>query len=143
MGRLQAYPIEYSEDKLNYRFISKGAENDIVKIVTYEDMKSDEWNLAFGDANADETDFDDKIITNNQDMRRVIQTVFATGLIFSAAYPERKIKIVPVDRQRKLLYNRVFQDRHTAIEEFYTVYGLSFTGDTKELYDSRKIYEGI
>jgi hypothetical protein len=143
MGRLQAYPIEHSEDKLYYRFVSKGAENDIVKIVTYEDMGTDEWNLAFGDANADETDFDDKIITNNQDMRRVIQTVFATGLIFSEAYPERKIQIKPVDRQRKLLYNRVFQDRHTAIEEFYTIYGVSFTDGAEELYDSRKIYDGF
>jgi hypothetical protein len=42
MGRLQAYPIEHSEDKLYYRFVSKGTENDIVKIVTYEDMQSDE-----------------------------------------------------------------------------------------------------
>jgi hypothetical protein len=41
MGRLQAYPIEHSEDKLYYRFVSKGTENDIVKIVTYEDMQSD------------------------------------------------------------------------------------------------------
>jgi hypothetical protein len=76
-------------------------------------------------------------------MRRVIQTVFATGLIFSAAYPDRKIKIVPVDRQRKLLYNCVFHDRHIAIEEFYTIYGLSFTDDTKKLYDFQKIYKGF
>ncbi len=143
MGRLQACPIEYSEDKLQYRFISKGAENDIVKLVVYEYVEDDRWNLAFGDANADESDFDDTVISNNQDMRRVIQTIFATGLVFSAAYPERKIYIEPVDRKRKLLYNRVFQEKQVAIEEFYTIEGIFLTEDKQEKYEAHTIYEGF
>ena len=141
MGRLQAYPIEFTEDKLQYRFVSKGAESDIVKLVFYEYIEDDRWNLAFGDANADESDFDDSVISNNQDMRRVIQTVFTTGLIFSAAYPDRKIYIKPFDRKRNLLYNRVFQDQQVAIEAFYTIHGLLTSEDKEEKYDSHKIYE--
>ncbi len=143
MGRLQAYPIESSEDKLQYRFVSKGTEGDIVKIVVYEFMDIDKWNLAFGDANADESDFDDGVVSNNQDMRRVIQTIFDTGLMFSAAYPEGKIYIKPFDRKRKLLYNRVFKDQQTAIEEFYTIHGLFIAEDRTEIYDYREIYEGF
>ena len=143
MGRLQAYPIESSEDKLQYRFISKGVKGNIVKIVVYDFWEDDKWNLAFGDANADESDFDDKVISNNQDMRRVIQTIFETARIFSAAYPERKIYIEPVDRKRKLLYNRVFQDQQTAIEEFYMIHGLFISEDKEEKYDAHTIYDAF
>ena len=143
MGRLQAYPIESNADKLQHRFVSKGVEGDIVKLVLYDFMEINKWNLAFGDANADESDFDDKVISNNQDMRRVIQTIFETARIFSAAYPERKIHIEPVDRKRKLLYNRVFQDQQMAIEEFYTIHGLFISEDKEEKYDAHTIYEAF
>jgi hypothetical protein len=143
MGRLQAYPIKIRADKLQYRFISKGAEGDIVKIVAYDFWENNKWNLAFGDANADESDFDDKVISNNQDMRRVIQTIFATGLIFSDAYPDRRIYIEPVDRKRKLLYNRVFQDQQVAIEEFYTIHGLFILEDKEEKYDAHTLYDAF
>lgn len=143
MGRLQAYPIESSEDKLQHRFVSKGVEGDIVKLVIYEFYEADKWNLAFGDANADESDFDDGVVSNNQDMRRVIQTVFDTGLMFSAAYPERKIYIRPVDRKRKLLYNRVFQDQQTAIEAFYSIQGLFILEKKEEGYDAHTLYDAF
>ena len=143
MGRLQAYPIEYTEDKLQYRFVSKGAESDIVKIVVYDFWKDNKWNLAFGDANSDESDFDDTVISNNQDMRRVIQTIFGTGLIFSDAYPDRRIYIEPVDRKRKLLYNRVFQDQQLAIEEFYTIHGLIISENKEEKYHAHTLYDAF
>jgi hypothetical protein len=143
MGRLQAYPIESRADKLRYRFVSKGVEGDIVKIVAYDFWEDNKWNLAFGDADADETDFDDKVISNNQDMRRIIQTVFETGVIFSATYPERRIYIEPVDRKRKLLYNRVFQDQQTAIEEFYTIHGLFLSEDREEKYEAHTLYDAF
>ena len=76
-------------------------------------------------------------------MRRVIQTVFETGLMFSAAYPERRIYIRPFDRKRKLLYNRVFQDQQTTIEAFYTIHGLFISEDKEEKYDAHTIYEAF
>jgi hypothetical protein len=117
MSRLQFYPLEKSEDNLRYRFVSQGESADIVKLVIYEHYKDDLWNLAFGDANEDETEFDDTTISDNGDMRKVIRTIFETGVIFTDTYPNRNILIIPVDKQRQMLYNRVFSDKYEEIEE--------------------------
>jgi hypothetical protein len=143
MSRLQFYPIEISDDKLRYRFVSNGLSGDIVKLVSYENYESDLWNLAFGDANEDETDFDDKTISDNGDMRKVIRTIFETGLIFTNAYPKRNILIIPVDKQRQMLYNRVFKDKYEEIEEDFIIEGINFKISNPEKYTSSKIYRGF
>jgi hypothetical protein len=143
MSRIQAYPIEYSEDRLRYRFVSKGIEGDIVKLIRYECIDEIKWNLAFGDANADESDFDDVIVSNNGDMRRIIQTLFLTSLIFSEAYPNRKIYIEPIDRRRCLLYNRVFQDQQKEIEAYFVIYGVLPKRSKPDLFDPKRIYNSF
>ena len=142
MGRLQAYPLEHSEDKLRYRFISKGESGHIVKLVRYEPMGERDWNLAFGDANSDESDFDDKIISNNGDMRQIIQTLFLTGLVFTEAYPNRRIFVEPVDAKRGLLYNRVFKDKQVEIEAFFYIKG-KLPKRKAEKYNPLKIYRSF
>jgi hypothetical protein len=143
MSRLRFYPIEISDDKLRYRFVSSGLSGDIVKLVSYENYESDLWNLAFGDANEDETDFDDKTISDNGDMRKVIRTIFETGLIFTNAYPKRNILIIPVDKQRQMLYNRVFKDKYEEIEEDFIIEGINFKISNTEKYTSSKIYRAF
>ena len=91
MSRLQAYPIEYNKDKLKFCFVSIGLAGEIVKLVSYDYYHSSLWNLSFGDANDDQTDFDDTVISDNGDMRKVMQTIFQTSLIFTDEYPNRKI----------------------------------------------------
>jgi hypothetical protein len=142
MGRLQAYLLEHSEDKLRYRFISKGESSEIVKLVRYEPMGEGDWNLAFGDANADESDFDDTIISNNGDMRQIIQTIFLTGLIFTEAYPNRRVFVIPVDAQRGLLYNRVFKEKQAEIEAYFSIQG-KMPNKKAEAYNALKIYRSF
>jgi hypothetical protein len=143
MSRLQSYPLEISKDKLWYRFISIGEAGSIIKLVNYEYVRSSLWNLAFGDANSDQTDFDDTTITDNGDMRKVMQTVFQTSLIFTDEYPDRKIFIEPVDRKRRLLYNRIFQDKKEEIEKFFTIEGEILGQIDNEPYSAQKMYDAF
>jgi hypothetical protein len=143
MSRLQFYPLEISEDKLHYRFVSKGLSGDIIKLVNYENYEDDIWNLAFGDANEDETDFDDTTISDNGDMRKVIRTIFETGVIFTDTHPKRNILIIPVDRQRQILYNRVFSDKYEEIEEHFIIEGINSKISDAEKYIPSKSYKAF
>jgi hypothetical protein len=143
MSRLQFYPLEISDDKLRYRFVSNGLTGDIIKLVSYENYEGDLWNLAFGDADEDETDFDDKTISDNGDMRKVIRTIFETGLIFTDTYPKRNILIIPVDKQHQMLYNRVFKDKYDEIETDFTIEGINSKISDTEKYAPSKIYRAF
>ena len=141
MSRLQAYPIEYGEDKLKFCFVSIGFAGEIVKLVSYDYYRSSLWNLSFGDANDDQTDFDYKVISDNGDMRKVMQTVFQTSLIFTDEYPNRKIYIEPVDRKRRVLYNRILQEKQTDIEQYFTIEGGFSNKIGNEPYNPLKMYD--
>lgn len=141
MGRLQAYPIECSADKLRYSFVSSGLAGEIVKLVSYDYYRLSLWNLSFGDANDDQTDFDDTVISDNGDMRKVMQTIFQTSLIFTDEYPNRKIYIEPVDRKRRVLYNRIFQEKQADIEQHFIIEGSFSHKIDNEPYNPLRIYD--
>jgi hypothetical protein len=143
MSRHPSYPLTISADKLLFRFVSTGSAGNIVKLVRYEAMPTGLWNLGFGDANEDESDFDDSIVTNNNDMRKVLQTVFKTILLFTDAYPNRKIYIEPVDKRRKLLYNRAFYETHEDVASIFLILAVAEGMSGAEKYDPQKEYDAF
>ncbi len=140
MKKREGYKFDYNEDKTKFHFISTGPAGAIAKIVEYS-IYGAMWNLAFGDADEGKEDFDDASITNNGDMRKVIQTVVNTAYLFTDAYPDRKIYIEPVDRKRKLLYNRIFQEKTEEIMAAFKVQGIEFEERKLENYNPEKNYD--
>jgi hypothetical protein len=67
----------------------------------------------------------DKVISNNND------------------YPEHEVFIEPSDYQRKILYNRAFQQKWIEIEPFFIVRAviLDSTKPHFEEYNPRKLYD--
>lgn len=133
--------FEQTHEKIEFRFTSVGSKGSIVKVIEFQQTPLKFWNLGFGDAT--EGDWKDDVITDNGDLRKVLQTVTNTVHLFFNLYPNQEIVIIPLDHQRKLLYNRVIQQRWHEIEPFFIVKAIHLDTDNPkfENYTPKKIYD--
>lgn len=115
------YPLFANETREIFTFESIGPKGRIAKIIVFDLLQGNVWNLGFGDQLAD--DWDDAAISNNGDIVRVISTVAQAALDFSERWPERRILINPVDEKRKRFYNTIFKRRYHEITQVFEVKG--------------------
>lgn len=86
---IPSYPIQSSDFTFTFEFISLGENRIINKLVKYQPtIYEGVVNLAFGDKNLITRELDDKVITNNGDIEKVLSTVVATIYEFTTLYPE-------------------------------------------------------
>ena len=119
-------------------FESIGAQWSILKAVAFQLNKKGTWNLGFGDL-GDDFKVNDKIISNNQDVLKVLSTVAKIAYTFIEAYPNRVISIVPVDEKRKMLYNRLLKGHFEEIDKQFEVIGT--INELDEPYSTSKLYD--
>lgn len=87
-----AYPFIPSDDALSYTFKSISSYKVINKLVEFRPFPDNPifYNVALLDLNEDGT-VDDSSVSNNEDMRRVLATVFQSMLIFFKKNPNKLI----------------------------------------------------
>ncbi len=129
MRKRNAYSFTTNDERIRYEFVSIGPKGEIAKIVSFSPAFGEAWNLAFGDLKGSE-EFDDSIISDNGDMRKVLQTLANIAHDFFEKHPNAQVIIDPVDGKRKSLYNRVFQRKFDEIELVFEVFGvLKYTSE--------------
>jgi hypothetical protein len=136
------YSFSSREDKSLYYFQSVGAQGEILKVVTFYLTKSGKWNLGFGDWNSGKVD--DRVVSNNSDMFKVMKTVISCAYDFSESYPDRVIQVVPVDEKRKLLYHGILKRHQDIIEKTFWIEGLqnnlTFPFNKEDCYEQFYFY---
>lgn len=132
------YPYIATKNNTIFFFESIGSQGKITKAVVFELNKIGKWNFGFGDL-TDDYRIDGKVISNNQDVFKVISTVAKIANVFIETYPDRILSIVPVDAKRKMLYNRVFQRHFEEINKQFDVIGT--IKELDEPYSSDKMYD--
>jgi hypothetical protein len=135
----QHYPYYELKEKAHYVFASEGVKGIVLKIVQFSFTGDNIWNLGFGDLHKGL--IDDSIVTNNQDIRKVIQTVAKIAIDFLVQYPNTTLEIKPVDEKRRRLYNGVFLKYLSDIEPLFNVLG-TFEG-REEVYSPLKSYDSF
>lgn len=99
MKRREGYElnIENKKSTVEFRFTSvgTGTKGTIEKIIEFTYLGNNSWNLGFGDIKGDT--WEDNVISNNNDFRKVLQTVANAVHLFSDMYPNHKIEIIPLD----------------------------------------------
>jgi len=137
MAIKDSYPIKKLPITKGYIFVSIGNQGRIVKVVLYQYSNNNFYNLAFGDwINGD---VNDSIVSNNNDLQKVISTVAKTIYQFTEEYPLAIIKIQGVDSKRTKLYNTIFRRRFFEIKENFSVKGI--VNGKREDYNPSKSYE--
>jgi hypothetical protein len=117
----KGYKTSTNKEETSFQFESVGAKGTIRKNITYFHLGENIWNLGFGDEDGD--GFDDEVISNNHDVRMILQTIANTIYQFTESHPGCGVYIRPVDARRKMLYNTVFKRRHAEIATSFTVFG--------------------
>ncbi len=124
MRKREGYTFNFDQGHQLYRFTSTGPKGDIQKIVTISPAYGPAWNFAFGDAVGDGGDFDDEVISNNGDIRLVLQTLANIIYDFLGKHPERYLLIFPVDQKRQRLYHRIIHRNLGDFGQEVLVYGV-------------------
>lgn len=129
----------YRLNDLLFSFHSEGIQGKILKIVIFTLQDNGKWNLAFGDWK--DKNLDDKVMSNNEDVVRVIGTVAKAAYKFFENHPDATLEIKPVDEKRRRLYNIVFQRHFYEIAEKFQIIGI--IGEQKENYSPEKLYNSF
>lgn len=143
MKKQDGYELKESHTpkKVKFRFTSVGSKGTIEKIIEFKRFKQNRWNLGFGDVKR--KDWTDDVISDNGDLRKVLQTVANAVHDFFDMFPNDEVVIIPLERQRKLLYNRIFKLRWHEIDLHFIVKAIVLEQENPkfEAYNPIKIYD--
>ena len=103
--RDQRYSFEIGHFNMSYEFVSEGPKGRIVKQVKYTEIEDKGfYNLGFGDKIENEDDFDDEVISDNNDSIRILATVAATVYHFTEHNPNAYVFAQGNNKARTRLY---------------------------------------
>ena len=123
--RYETYELNITDSLKVFEFISVGPKGSITKRVQFTKISDDDfYNLAFGDVNAETDDIDDTIVSNNNDMEKVLATVAATVFAFIDAYPEAMVYVKGSNLARNRLYRMSIANNLEEINNRFIVLGL-------------------
>ncbi|OJV15546.1 MAG: hypothetical protein BGO21_31685 [Dyadobacter sp. 50-39] len=117
------YKIEYSIARKAYLFVSQGRHGCVDKVVTFQLIGNDIYNLAFGDWKRDDIEFDDLVVTDNGDMEMVLSTVIEITKMFLAANPDVYVYFTGSTAARTRLYQIIIGNISEIVVGQYDVWG--------------------
>lgn len=85
-------------------------------------------------------DVDDKIVTDNGDMEKVLATVAQTVLLFFQHYPNTIIEVTGSTIGRTRLYQILISKYIEELTRYVNIYGLSSENDQLEFFSPYKKY---
>jgi len=122
---LPQYDLTSDKGLTVFEFVSVGKKGKIPKIVQYsETEKKGTFNLGFGDKCLQTDEFDDTVISNNGDTKKVLATVAATVYAFTDEHPEASIYAKGRSKSRTRLYRMGLTGVLSEIVKDFELYGL-------------------
>ncbi len=116
------YPIR-QEDSLIFSFISEGTKGRFEKLGKYDQIDEVTFNLGFGDRIGKTRNFDNKVVTDNGDIREVLATVVATLDIFFENHPDMFVFIRGSNRKRTRIYCWIVKNNFEMFKNNYQFWG--------------------
>ena len=116
--------IPYSFEQVEptrYKFLSQGKRK-IEKVVEFVPLKAKNvMNLGFGDLLPDGS-IDDRVVSNNGDIRKVLATVVMILKDFTARHPQTIIFFTGSNNERTRMYSRILKLYHTTFKKEFLIY---------------------
>ncbi len=141
--RYETYDLETTESLMSFEFLSEGPKGIIKKRVIFQETgQADFYNLAFGDIDSTTDAIDDKIVTDNNDAKKILATIAETVSIFLDKYPNAYIYAKGSTLSRNRLYRIGISNNLEEINERFMVLGLS--SDNKwTIYEKNNDYSAF
>lgn len=138
---VRIYETISDDSRLSYEFFSEGQNGRIRKIVQYQKMMDNIYNLTFGDWNVYHQKIDDKTISNNNDREKVLFTVASTVIIFLTYYPGTAVYFEGSTPSRTRLYQMGINANLHIISPRFNILGIS--NNISEPFKAGKNYEAF
>ena len=138
--RLDSYQTSSNQNTQLFTFLSVGHKGIVVKIVNYEQIEENKFNLSFGDYDIVSQTINDTIVTNNGDGGKVLATVVRTLFPFFEKYPNAQVFVEGSNQARTKLYQRIIRDYSKFYEHNFVVMGIVNYNHTFEKIDFLKKY---
>jgi hypothetical protein len=135
------YEIQFSDFDQIYTFISEGKQGKILKMVRFQEIDESMFNLGFGDFIQSTSQVDDKIVSNNGDMVKVLATVLEILDIFLNENPEVSVFITGSSPSRVRLYQIAITTNFSLLSKKYLISG--FREDDWEDFQKNIPYEAF
>lgn len=142
--QLEQYEVDISGEHTVYEFVSVGKQGRIEKVVAYTPIgeESSYYNLGFGDVDEEIGDWNDKVVSDNGDHRKVLATVAATVVDFLNYRPEATIYAEGNTNLKNHLYRRSIEGIIDRISQYYEVEGYT-EADSWEPFERNRPYEAF
>ena len=124
-----------------YEFYSEGSRGRIKKVILYERIGKNLFNLGFGDWNEELQRLDDSSRSNNGDRGKVLATVAYTALEFTSKFPYALIFAEGSTSARTRLYQIGIAGNLLEINEIFEVKG--FLDELWEPFQRGRNYEAF
>lgn len=117
------YDIEYSIAHKAYLFVSEGKHGSVNKMVKFQSIRNNMYNLGFGDWKEEDLDFDDLAVTDNGDMEMVLSTVIKITVQFLSINRDVSVYVTGSTAARTRLYRIIISNNYDIISKEYSVWG--------------------
>jgi hypothetical protein len=123
---LSAYDLVKAFDSFDYSFYSEGPKGRIRKIVRIRPVKRlgpNAFNLAFGDLDETSGQLNDKVVSNNHDRLKILNTVAIAVLDFMGYNPNAFVLVKGSSLSRTRLYQMTINSFWPLINRQFILYG--------------------
>lgn len=103
--QLDRYELKAGRNLTTFEFLSEGTKGQIQKVIQFEPMNLENlYNLAFGDRDLKTGALNDKVISDNGDLDKVLATVVSAVYAFADKYPDIWVYATGSTASRTRLY---------------------------------------
>ncbi|MEM9888011.1 MAG: hypothetical protein AAF849_19100 [Bacteroidota bacterium] len=135
-----SYKFLASHNRRGYIFQSEGMAGKVIKVVTFQLLEENYYNLALGDFRKGKADYIST--TNNKDFVKVLSTVAKIVYAFWDEHPQATIVITPLDEKRSRLFHAIFRRHYETVQQKCTIFGI-IGEDLREKFVVDKEYLGF
>ena len=139
---LPQYKTNPDEDLHSFSLISEGKNGKIEKVIRYEKITNDVFNLGFGDKDSITGKINDKVVTNNGDTEKVLATVVSTVFTFTERNPNAYIYATGSNHVRNRLYRRGITKYLSEALDTFAIYGM-LPNQEFEIFNPNTDYVGF
>ena len=138
---LDKYPVISTNKHLAYEFLSEGPKGAIKKVVVFDELHPDLYNLAFGDWDETTQQLRDDTISNNADRDKILATVAHAVVDFMSHHPNARLYAEGVTKAKTRLYQMGINANWEEISQLFDING--FVNNKWESFQHNKNYDAF